>query len=207
MHVSNGQRNYGEGAATDNEDRPRNRFGFFGQMVDNKGVWVLLQAVEHLRAEGFTDFVVELNGDNRQFASEQRRNELEAFLEREREKPIAEQNVVFNGSYHTEQLAARMSRVDWCIVPSVWWETFALVISEAWMFRRPVIASNVGAPGERIRHEVDGLLFPGRRRTRVGAHDAAGVHRGGAVGSSGGGDRGAAGAGDNGGEVLRCVSG
>lgn len=27
------------------------------------------------------------------------------------------------------------------------------------MFRRPVIASNVGAPGERIRHEVDGLLF------------------------------------------------
>jgi glycosyltransferase involved in cell wall biosynthesis len=53
-----------------------------------------------------------------------------------------------------------MARVDWCIVPSVWWETFALVISEAWMFRRPVIASNVGAPGERVRHEVDGLLFP-----------------------------------------------
>jgi glycosyltransferase involved in cell wall biosynthesis len=67
--------------------------------------------------------------------------------------------VVFNGSYHTDQLAALMSRVDWCIVPSVWWETFALVISEAWMFRRPVIASNVGAPGERVRHGVDGLLF------------------------------------------------
>ena len=64
VHVSNGQRNYGVGTATDNEDRPRNRFGFFGQMVDNKGVWVVLQAVEHLRAEGFTDFVVELNGDN-----------------------------------------------------------------------------------------------------------------------------------------------
>ena len=28
------------------------------------------------------------------------------------------------------------------------------------MFRRPVIASNVGAPGERVRHGVDGLLFP-----------------------------------------------
>jgi glycosyltransferase involved in cell wall biosynthesis len=159
VHVPNGQRNYGEGVAMQEEDRPRNRFGFFGQLVDNKGVWVVLQAVEHLRAAGFTDFVVELNGDNLRFASERRRSEIEAFLEQERERPIAEQNVVFNGSYHPEQMAARMARVDWCIVPSVWWETFALVISEAWMFRRPVIASNVGAPGERVRHEVDGLLF------------------------------------------------
>jgi glycosyltransferase involved in cell wall biosynthesis len=159
VQVTNGQRDYGHGVAADDEDRPRNRLGFFGQMVDNKGVWLVLQAVELLRAEGFTDFVVELNGDNRRYASEQRRQEIEAFLEAERERPIAEQNVVFNGSYHTDQLAARMSRVDWCIVPSVWWETFALVISEAWMFRRPVIASNVGAPGERVRHGVDGLLF------------------------------------------------
>jgi glycosyltransferase involved in cell wall biosynthesis len=159
VQVTNGQRNYSHGVAMDDEARPRNRLGFFGQLVDNKGVWVVLQAVELLRAEGFTDFVVEINGDNLRYASEQRRGEIEAFMERERARPIAEQNVVFNGSYHTDQLALRMSRVDWCIVPSVWWEVFALVISEAWMFRRPVIASNVGAPGERVRHEVDGLLF------------------------------------------------
>ncbi|MGC1294337.1 MAG: glycosyltransferase, partial [Alloacidobacterium sp.] len=30
---------------------------------------------------------------------------------------------------------------------------------EAWMFHRPVIASNVGGMAERIRHDVDGLLF------------------------------------------------
>jgi glycosyltransferase involved in cell wall biosynthesis len=52
-----------------------------------------------------------------------------------------------------------MARVDWCIVPSVWWEAFGLVVSEAWMFKRPVIASDVGALAERISHEVDGLLF------------------------------------------------
>jgi glycosyltransferase involved in cell wall biosynthesis len=67
--------------------------------------------------------------------------------------------VVFNGSYHHEQLASRMTRIDWCIVPSVWWEIFCLVISEAWSFGRPVIASNAGGPAERITHEVDGLLF------------------------------------------------
>jgi glycosyltransferase involved in cell wall biosynthesis len=52
-----------------------------------------------------------------------------------------------------------MSRIDWCIVPSVWWEIFCLVISEAWMFGRPVIVSNVGGPKERVTHEVDGLHF------------------------------------------------
>jgi glycosyltransferase involved in cell wall biosynthesis len=159
VHVPNGQRNYNRGGA-ETEDRPqRNRFGFFGQMVDNKGVWLILQAVDLLRAEGFTDFVVEINGDNLRYASEARRNEVEAFLKAEAERPADERNVIFNGSYHVDQLGPRMARVDWCIVPSVWWEIFGLVISEAWMFGRPVIASNVGGMKERIRHEVDGLHF------------------------------------------------
>jgi glycosyltransferase involved in cell wall biosynthesis len=52
-----------------------------------------------------------------------------------------------------------MTRIDRCIVPSIWWEAFALVISEAWMFRKPVICSNVGAMAERVNDEVDSLLF------------------------------------------------
>ena len=64
-----------------------------------------------------------------------------------------------NGPYHVNELASRMARVDWCIVPSVWWEIFGLVISEAWMFKRPVIASNVGGMKERISDGVDGLHF------------------------------------------------
>jgi glycosyltransferase involved in cell wall biosynthesis len=34
-----------------------------------------------------------------------------------------------------------------------------LVISEAWMFKRPVIASNVGGMKERISDGIDGLHF------------------------------------------------
>jgi glycosyltransferase involved in cell wall biosynthesis len=85
--------------------------------------------------------------------------EIETFLEKESELPVEERIVVYNGSYSVDQLPQRMARVDWCIVPSVWWEIFGLVISEAWMFKRPVIASNVGGPGERITHDKDGLLF------------------------------------------------
>jgi glycosyltransferase involved in cell wall biosynthesis len=159
VHITNGQPDYSEGRTTLIPRDKRNRFGFFGQLVDNKGVWVILQAVQQLRSEGFRDFVVEINGDNLQYASADRRAEFEAFIAKESELPVGEKLVILNGSYSVQQLPQRMARVDWCIVPSVWWEIFGLVISEAWMFKRPVIASNVGGPGERITHEKNGLLF------------------------------------------------
>jgi glycosyltransferase involved in cell wall biosynthesis len=159
FQVGNVQRNRGDSFIADEPRGRRNRFGFFGQMVDMKGIHVLLRAVEYLRDSGFTDFTVEINGDNIRYASEERRKEIEGFLAREAEKPASEQNVVMNGSYQVDQLAGRMARVDWVIVPSVWWEIFCLVISESWMFGRPVIVSNVGGPKERVTHEVDGLHF------------------------------------------------
>jgi len=158
-HVTNGQEMRRGRASTLPRRERRNRFGFFGQLIDAKGIHVILGAVALLRAEGFTDFVVELNGDNIQFATPKRRAEIETFLAEEAALPAAERNVIFNGSYHHDQLESRMSRIDWCVVPSIWWEIFCLVISEAWSFGRPVIASNVGGPAERVRHEVDGLLF------------------------------------------------
>ena len=155
--ITNGQRSYGE--PTPVTDGPKNRFGFFGQFVDNKGVHIIIRAVQLLRAEGFTDFSVDLNGDNLRYASAPIREEIEAFLEEEKQLPVDERIVHLNGSYHVDQLAGRMARVDWCIVPSTWWEIFGLVISEAWMFGKPVICSNVGGPAERIKHDVDGLHF------------------------------------------------
>jgi glycosyltransferase involved in cell wall biosynthesis len=157
VHVTNGMQ---AGAkAIEPLQGKRNRFGFFGQMVDVKGLHVLLQAVGLLRAQGFTDFTVEVNGDNIAFASPECRAEIEAFVAAEEALPADARNVVFNGSYHHDQLRARMARVDWVVVPSIWWEIFCLVISEAWSFGRPVIASDVGGPAERVTEGKDGLLF------------------------------------------------
>jgi glycosyltransferase involved in cell wall biosynthesis len=156
-HITNGQRRYGEMQAAGTG--PKNRFGFFGQILDHKGVHIILRAVGLLRAQGFEDFSVQINGENIQWATQGVREEIEAFMALEDELP-AEQKIVFmNGGYHIDNLAGRMAQVDWCLVPSTWWEIFGLVISEAWMFGKPVIGSNRGGPGERIRHEVDGLQF------------------------------------------------
>ncbi len=156
-HVTNGQRVYG--IPTTPPQGLKARFGFFGQFVDSKGIHVLLRAVRQLRAEGFTDFSVDLNGDNLRYATPSIREEIETFLAEESRHPPDERIVTLNGSYHVDELPSRMSRVDWCIVPSIWWEVFGLVISEAWMFGKPVICSNVGGPGERVINEVGGLHF------------------------------------------------
>ena len=159
VHVTNGQGDNRIGRLPDRPRDRRNRFGFFGQMVDNKGVWVILQAVSLLRAEGFTDFTVELNGDNLRYASEARRQEIEDFLKAERALPLKDRILAHNGGYEVGQLATLMSRIDWCLVPSVWREAFGLVVSEASMFGRPVICSNVGGMAERVFDEVNGLHF------------------------------------------------
>lgn len=166
VHVTNGQRDYGADYRQPTAAARRNRFGFFGQMVDNKGIHVILEAVLLLRAEGFTDFAVEINGDNIQFASEDWRATIEKFREAEEALPRADRIVRFNGSYEVERLPGLMNRIDWCIVPSVWPEAFGLVISEAWMFNKPVICSRIGAMAERVEDGVNGLFFaPGDARS------------------------------------------
>ena len=157
--VTNGQRSRVVRPVAVPPAGPRARFGFFGQLHDDKGVSVLLRAVSHLRDSGFTDFRLDLNGGGLRHASEALRAEIETFQRDEATRPAAERIVSFNGPYDLDQIQSRMARVDWTIVPSVWWEIFGLVISEAWMFGRPVICSNVGGMAERVRDEVDGLHF------------------------------------------------
>ncbi len=140
-------------------ERVRNRFGFFGQLIDMKGVHLILRAVGLLRAQGFTDFTVEINGDNLAAASAALRREYETFMSDESARPRGAQIVFENGPYEIDQIEHRMARLDWCLCPSIWWETFALVISEAWSFGKPVICSDVGAMAERVVHDRNGLLF------------------------------------------------
>ncbi len=136
----------------------RNRFAFFGQLIDSKGLLVLFDAVRASRASGFDDFTLNVHGTNLECASTQFQSEFEAFWqEQEKAADGGARRVRLKGSYEVSDLARIMEDVDWVVVPSMWGETFMMVISEAFAFGKPVICSNYGVMAERVGHEVTGL--------------------------------------------------
>ncbi len=64
------------------------------------------------------------------------------------------------GHLEPAALAAIRSRASVVLVPSVFPETFGYAVAEAQFEARPVVASDIGAVGERVQHEVTGLLVP-----------------------------------------------
>jgi glycosyltransferase involved in cell wall biosynthesis len=143
-------------------DRARNRFGFFGQLTAYKGVDVLLRAIDVL-GDDF-DGHLWIHGANLEHAKPEFRAELRELLERTTDK------VTFAGRYERHELPELMARTDWVVIPSIWWETGPLTVSEAFMHDRPVICSNIGGMSERVEDDVSGLHF-----RRADAHDLAEV--------------------------------
>ena len=43
-----------------------------------------------------------------------------------------------------------MKKIDWVVIPSIWWENSPLVIQEALAHGRPVIGSDIGGVAENI---------------------------------------------------------
>ena len=131
-----------------------NVFGFFGQFVDAKGIEVLLRAAAEVAGEG-REVEIRIFGGNKEYASEEYVSRIDAILEGAPEGlKISEM-----GPYSRENVFDLMGTVDWVVTPSVWPETFGLVVSEAWDARRPVIASRAGGLSARIRDGENGLTF------------------------------------------------
>ena len=153
--IPNGHRVVSPNNVVQQCSRRTNIFGFFGQYVDAKGIDVLIEA--GIRAAKQTDHEIRIRvfGGNKAYASD-------AYVQRI-QKLIADAPDNFRvdevGDYAREAVIDLMGQVDWVVVPSVWPEVFALVVSEAWEAKRPVIASDTGGLGERIRATGSSLLF------------------------------------------------
>jgi glycosyltransferase involved in cell wall biosynthesis len=142
-----------------------NRFGYFGQFIDNKGIDVILEALLSLVRndevpESGIEFVI--NGGNRHYATESYLARVDEMIATLRDEGKGKIRIRETGRYVREELADRMSAVDWVVAPSIWWEVFGLVVSEAWMFGRPVIVSDIAGLGERVKNGVNGYTFPAR---------------------------------------------
>jgi glycosyltransferase involved in cell wall biosynthesis len=131
-------------------DGRRPVFGYFGNLNPWKGVPSLLKAAQRLISNGTEDFELRLHG-GAPFQSQEFVEEIEALIEE------TDPYVVRLGPYRRDELPALISAVDWVIVPSIWWENAPLVIQEAFLHRRPVIASNIGGMAEAVRDGIDGL--------------------------------------------------
>jgi glycosyltransferase involved in cell wall biosynthesis len=130
---------------------PRNRFAYFGQLSPYKGADVLLEAMD-LLGDDF-DGELWIFGANLEIQNPAFRDRFEALLSVERD------NVTFMGSYEREDLPKLMARIDWVVVPSIWWETGPIVVWEAFQNGRPVISSDIGGMSEKVTDGVDGLHF------------------------------------------------
>ena len=133
-------------------DGTRNAFGFFGHINLFKGANVLLDAAEHLLRTGRRDVAVHLHGGMLY--------QTDAFQAAFREKLERLAGVVtWHGPYDSADLPGLIGKVDWVVMPSIWWENAPLVIEEAFAHRRPVLCSGVGGMAERVEDGVSGLHF------------------------------------------------
>jgi glycosyltransferase involved in cell wall biosynthesis len=131
--------------------RPRNQFGYFGQLNPYKGADTLLRAIDLLGSD--FDGHLWVHGANLHQQSPEWQRRFGELMGRSRA------NVTFAGSYRRSELAELMARLDWVVVPSAWWETGPLVVWEAFQHRRPVICSDIGGQSEKVHDGVNGLHF------------------------------------------------
>jgi glycosyltransferase involved in cell wall biosynthesis len=121
------------------------RVGYIGGLSWQKGVHVLVEALADLedRAELW------IAGDESADA---------AYASRLR--ALATPAVRFLGRLDRAQVWRMLSQLDIVAVPTLWYETFSFIISEAFGMGLPVMASKLGPLADRVHDGVDGFLLP-----------------------------------------------
>jgi glycosyltransferase involved in cell wall biosynthesis len=84
--------------------------------------------------------------------------------------PMELPGITFHGTYEREDLPKILEQFDIGIIPSLFAETFSLVLSELWYAGKTVAVSDIGSLGERVEDNVNGKKFiPGDLASMVAA--------------------------------------
>ncbi|HGY54755.1 MAG TPA: glycosyltransferase [Caldithrix abyssi] len=118
-------------------------FAYLGTITPLKNISALLEAFSATKGTAMLD--VWGSGDA---------DQIRLVLETAKK----DQRIRYHGRYRPEDIPSILSRADMVVVPS-FTESYSLVVREAMMCGRPVIAADVGAIPEIIRHDQNGLLF------------------------------------------------
>ncbi len=130
------------------------RFGFFGTVRPNKGLEVLVRAIEHLSPEvrKRSQFIIRAHGGDWNF-----RKRMAKYPE-----------VNFLGGYDLIQLIASAGEYDVGVLPHIWFDNSPLVMWEHLHAGKPIIAARLGGAADTIK-PIDnpegqlgnGVFFPG----------------------------------------------
>lgn len=126
-----------------------NVFGYFGNLNPWKGSDVLLKAARMLSDDN-VDFDLRIHGEVL-YQTEHFTSQMAELFE------SSGPQVHRMGAYQRDDIRDLMARVDWVVVPSIWWENAPLVIQEAFQHGRPVITSGIGGMAEMVRDGHDGI--------------------------------------------------
>jgi glycosyltransferase involved in cell wall biosynthesis len=125
------------------EDRVR--FGYVGGLSWQKGLHTLIEAFSGVNGAAELWIAGDETFDP-------------AYVARLRAQSTPQ--VRFLGRLTREEVWQTLAQVDVVTVPTLWYETFSFIISEAFMVGAPVIASRLGPLADRVRDGTDGVLVP-----------------------------------------------
>lgn len=120
---------------------------YVGSVAWQKGVHLLVEAANQLPHDGVRLTIYGSLDDFPDYVADLRAR-------------AAHPGIRFAGRIDRAALWAALAEADVLAVPSLWYETAALVIQEGFAAGLPVVASDLGALTERVRDGVDGLLLP-----------------------------------------------
>jgi glycosyltransferase involved in cell wall biosynthesis len=126
-------------------------FGTFGQITPYKGVDQVLDALDMLAEQPALARRVRIRvhgglaGQSAEF--------IARFHATVKDCEFAE----YAGPYANDDIFELMSKCDYVLVPSTWWENSPVVIQEAFAAGRPVICTGIGGMAEKVAAGVAGL--------------------------------------------------
>lgn len=122
--------------------------GYVGRLIENKGVFHLIKAIEYLCEKG-VEIKASIIGDG----DVAYRESLQEYIQKHN---LANIITIFP---FTENIGAFYQTIDLLVAPSIVEEAFGLVLCEAMYMQVPVLTTNSGAQEEIIEDGIDGYIL------------------------------------------------
>jgi len=120
-------------------ERANFRFGYLGALIPQKGWQVLVASFKVLQRD-YPNTELHLFGGVQ-------------------ELPKSTDRIFYHGAFDEADLPVILSLFDVAIIPSIFPETFCIVLSEIWESNKVAAVSDIGALGHRVHDGVNGRKF------------------------------------------------